>query len=380
MKTGMTLTKLAAEIERREKTKLDFIAPTEKLTMIVTPPTSAPAGTGLIAPRMLIDTPKGKQDFGINQLAHNQMAENLKIPAAYYNRMLAEAPELLARNVNTWLLNPLRELREEPSKRRMVRTLDGNMRAFLSDKFRPLENEDLAEAVLPVLLEKDLLILSCDITPTRLYIKAVSKNIERDVPKNHKRGDGSHVIYDTLSPAITISNSEVGFGALSIETGTYTKGCTNLAMFGASMRKYHTGARAELSDEVYKMLSDKTRRLTDASVWAQTRDLVRAAFDMERFNATIDKLTVAGAQRIEDDVVQVIERVGKRFTLSEGERKGILARLIEGADLSRYGLHSAITRHSADVDDYDRATALERLGGDVIELPKSDWQALAEAA
>lgn len=378
MKTGMTLTKLAEEIERRAENKIDFITPTEKLEMVATPPMGKQAGT--IAPYMRINTPKGKQTFGINQLAHNQLAENLKIPAQYYNRMLATAPELLAQNVNTWLLNPLRELREEPSKRRMMRTLDGNMRAFLSDKFRPLENEDLAEAVLPVLLEKDLLILSCDITQTRLYIKAVSKNIERDVPHGNKRGDGSHVIYDTLSPAITISNSEVGFGALSIETGTYTKACTNLAMFGASMRKYHTGSRAELSDEVYQMLSDKTRRLTDASVWAQTRDLVRAAFDLERFNATVEKLTECSTQRINDDVVTVIERVAKRFAFSEGEKSGILTRLIEGADLTRYGLHSAITRHSADVDDYDRASMLERLGGEVIELPKSDWKALAEAA
>ncbi len=382
MKTGMTLTKLAEEIERRAETKLDFVAPTEKLLMTVFTP---PSGSGVKAPRMHITTPKGVQDFGINQLAHNQMAENLKIPAQYYHRMLAEAPELLANNVNRWLTTPPTNngtpaVRGSDTKRRMIRTLDGQVRAFLSDKFRPLENEDLAEAVLPVLLEKDLLILSCDITQTRLYIKAVSKNIEKDVPKGNKRGDGSHVIYDTLSPAITISNSEVGFGALSIETGTYTKACTNLAMFGASMRKYHTGARAELSDQVYEMLSDKTKRLTDASVWAQTRDLVRAAFDLERFKATCEKLTDASQQTIKDDVVQVIERVAKRFTLSEGERTGVLQRLIEGADLSRYGLHAAITRHSADVEDYDRASALERLGGEVIELAKSDWQALAEAA
>ena len=231
----------------------------------------------------------------------------------------------MAQNINVWLLNPPRtDVAKErnETKRRMVRTMDGRVRAFLSDKYRSLENEDLAEAVLPVLLQRKLIILSCDITETRLYIKAVDPALEQDVPNGHKRGDGSHVIYDTCSPAITISNSEVGFGALSIETGTYTKACTNLAMFGASMRKYHTGVRAELSDEVFALLSDRTKRITDAAVWSQVRDLVGAAFDKEKFEATCQKLTHASTQKIEDDVVQVVERVAKRFTFSEGNDRG----------------------------------------------------------
>lgn len=376
MKKGKSLTELANEIERRQDSKLDIVAAMPKLSIELSDKRE---------PRMLATLPKeGLKSFGINRLAHNQMAEQLKIPAAYYNRMLAEQPQLLVANINTWLQNPPQSSdakeRATETRRRMVRTMDGNVRAFLSDRYRSLENEDLAEAVLPVLLERKLIIISCDITETRLYIKAVDPALERDVPKGHKRGDGSHVIYDTCSPAITISNSEVGCGALSIETGTYTKACTNLAMFGASMRKYHTGARAELSDEVYALLSDRTKRITDAAVWSQVRDLVGAAFDREKFDATIDKLANAGKQKIEDDVVQVIERVAKRFTFSDTEKSGVLKRLIEGADLSRYGLHAAITRHSADVDDYDRATALEKLGGEIIELPKSDWQEIAEAA
>ena len=35
---------------------------------------------------------------------------------------------------------------------------------------------------------------------------------------------------------------------------------------------------------------------------------------------------------------------------------------------------------SQDVADYDRATDLEALGGEIIELPKTEWQTLAMAA
>jgi len=40
---------------------------------------------------------------------------------------------------------------------------------------------------------------------------------------------------------------------------------------------------------------------------------------------------------------------------------------------------SLLTRASQDVDDYDRATDLERLGGQLIELPRQAWHTLATA-
>lgn len=387
MKTGLSLSELAREIEARANQKKDFIAPVGKLAMAAVVDGDAtakaraedPKASPVIVPELVIQNGDAKH-FTPNKVAHQQIAEYTGVPYAYYQRMQQEAPELLARNVNNWLAQRAQTPAAKDG-RRMVRTLGGTARALLSDKFRPLENEDLAEAILPVLLEKDLIVISSQITETRLYIKAVDKQLLKDVPTGRKMGDGSHVFFDTVSPGITISNSEVGHGALSIETGVYTKVCTNLAMFGTNMRKFHTGSRAELSDEVYALLTDKTKRLTDAAIWNQTRDLVAAAFNEGRFNQICAKLEDAAQQKISaTDTVEVIERVGRKFSLGEGERKGILARLIEGGDLTRYGVHSAITRHSADIDDYDRATELERIGGQVIELDRSQWEVLAQAA
>jgi len=363
MKTGKSLTELAQEIERRSAAKRDFIAPTPKLSMDVLE-TQAMLQLGEAAP------------LAINDLAHGQIAEYVGIPRAYYQRMQQHEPKLLAANVNRWLHDD----EERKDDKRMVRTLDGNVRALLSNKYRPLENEDLAQAVLPVLLDEGFLILSSEITDRRLYIKAVDARIERDVPSGKRMGDGSHHFFDTISPGITISNSEVGFGALSIERSIYTKACTNLALIGSVMRKYHTGARAELSDEVYAMLTDDTKRATDVALWGQVRDLVHAALQPETFDKTVAKLTDASDQKLEGDVVEVIELSGKKLGLIESERQGVLRRLIEGGDLTRYGLHSAITRHSADVPSYDRATELERVGGQIIEMGQQEWSRLLKAA
>lgn len=358
MKTGRTLQDLAREIERRAEAKKDFIADTRKIVLA-----KDAKSVSLIDSKLSIEN-----KFGINEHAHNQLAELLDMPTKHYKRLRDGHPDLLAHTVNGLLTR-------EPA-RRMVRTLDGTARAFLSDKYRPLDNEDLAEAVLPVLLQRNLIIMSCEITDRRMYIKAVDRDIELDIPNGRKMGDGTHTIFDTIAPAIIISNSEVGDGALSIESGVWTKACTNLAIFGASMRKFHTGQRASVSDEVYALLSDKTKKMTDEAVWAQTRDLVGAAFDKAKFEATAKKLGEASQDRIETDPVGVIEVVGKRLNLNEGERKGVLASLIEGADLTRYGVHSAITHFSQKVADYDRATELERAGAKVIDLPSNEWKSL----
>jgi hypothetical protein len=289
--------------------------------------------------------------------------------------MVAADPELLAKNVNRWLHDA-----DKVKDKRLVRTLDGNVRALLSNKYRTLENEDLAEAVLPTLLDRNFMILSCEITERRVYIKAVSREIERNIPTGHKMGDGTHSIFDCVAPAVTIGNSEVGCGSLYIESGIWTKACTNLASFGAKMRKYHTGARAEISDEVYALLTDETKRTTDAAVFGQVRDVLAGAVNQLTFDKTVKSLTDATEDRMGDDVVEVVERTAKRFSLGETERKGILARLIEGGDLSRYGLHSAVTRHSAEVADYDRATELERIGGQIIDLAPNQWKEVLKAA
>jgi len=374
MKTGKTLQELAIEIERQRDAKRDYIAPTSKMEMVGLgrvrlggAPSDLPLAT--VVPLAPQAAPQG---MAMNSLAHGQLAEYTGIPKPYYDRMLAEDPDLLAGNVNTWL--------HKKSESRMVRTLDGRVRAILSDRYRPMENADLAEAVLPVLLEQDLFVVSCEITERRMYIKAFDRRIEREI--KFKGTDAAHTfLKDVVFPAITISNSEVGSGALQIAAGLYTGGCTNFAAFSDSrMRKYHVGGKAADSSEVYAMYTDATKRLTDAALWAQTRDVVKSAFDLARFEELVGRVQETAQQPIDGDVVKVIDLTGEKFGFSKDEKSSILRHLISGGDLSRYGLFNAVTRAAEDLPDYERASEFERIGGRVIELPQSEWKVLAKAA
>ena len=80
---------------------------------------------------------------------------------------------------------------------------------------------------------------------------------------------------------------------------------------------------------------------------------------------------------IEGDPVAAVERIGELKGLTEGERSGVLRHLIEGGDLTTWGLHSAVTRYSQDVDDYGRATDLELLGGELLAQGQDHLLAVA---
>ena len=371
MKIGRTLVELATEVERQRENKRDFLAHTKAMDLRVERRIEDASPQVKLAMGITDDR---VMRVGIKPLVHEQIYAYTGIPGPYYKRMLAEDPDLLATNVNTWL--------HKQSDTRMVRTLDGSARAFLSDKYRPLDNDALLEAALPPLIDLGVEIMSCEVTDTRLYLKVVDKRIQRDIPTGKHLGDGSHVFFDTASPALVLSNSEVGLGALAVRTSVFTHLCTNLAVVSErSTRRYHVGQRSDiLGEDAYALLSDSTRRLTDAALWAQIGDVVKAAFDRAQFDAICTKIGEASEDKIEADPVKVVEVTAKKYMFSTSEQSSVLKHLILQGDLTRYGMHAAITRAAEDIESYDRASQFEELGGRIIELPKSEWRELAMAA
>lgn len=385
MKQGKTLAELAQELDRQARTRRDFVAPTTRLRAVLDRP--APEST-----RVVLTGFPNDERMGINALAHQQIASDLAIPKPYYDRMVAEAPGLLAENVNHWLAAQPQE--------KLVRTLDGNVRAFLSSKYRPLDNFELLGAVLPAFqdLGGGLTVESAEVTERRLYIKAVLPSLQWDLAMARREamlaaGLGTHTERpgeDVVQAAVTIRNSEVGEGGLYIEEGVYRLVCFNLATVTKTLRKYHVGKRAgkgngnghdgDTADEVWQYLSDETRAADDKAFWLRVRDVAKAAFNAERFQANVMKFAGAAADVIEGKVERVIEVAAVQFGLSDATRENVLKHLISGGDLSRFGLVNAITAASQDETDYDRATDMERLGGRIIEMPKSEWSQLAKAA
>ena len=178
MKYGRSLQELAIELDRQAKVKKDYVATAGAMQMT--------------AVNENFDLVIGNTPFQLNENAHRQLGLQLKIPAPYYERMRAENPGLLMANVNGWF-------QQSPDTRRMVRTLDGTARAILSDRYRRIDNYEVAQTVLPIISEmQGARIESCELTDTRMYIKVVNERIQTEV-----------VPGDIVQAGILISNSKV---------------------------------------------------------------------------------------------------------------------------------------------------------------------------
>lgn len=97
------------------------------------------------------------------------------------------------------------------------------------------------------------------------------------------------------------------------------------------------------------------------------RDTTMAAIEESRFAQVVDKLKEAAGIPIKGNVQEVVELTGREFGITQDEQNGIFKYLVEGGDLSLYGLTNAVTRASQDVESYDRATALEGIGWQIMQ-------------
>lgn len=347
MKKGLSLTALAAKIEANQELKHDFIAETQALTMQVQEDKT-----------VVLETPD-KTTYPIRPIAHDQIGARLKIPGQYYDRMLTDAPDLLATNVNAWF-------RKQPEKR-LVRTLGGDARAFLSNRYQRIENEEIAEVVLPILAAiPNVNIVSCEVTERRLYIQAVSPRVEGEVKKG-----------DVVQAGVVISNSEVGHGSVSVKPLIYRLVCLNGMILPDGFRANHVGRKVEDNEALW---ADDTRQADDRAVLLKVRDMVRNSVDAAIFNDRVAKMAGLTEQRVTGDPAKAIEVLAKKIGANEGEKGGILRSLISGGDLTSWGLLNAVTHQAHSVESYDRSVEFELLGGKLLDLPRSEWKEILEAA
>ena len=343
MKAGRTLQDLALELDRQLEAKRDFVVGTQSMDI-----------TEAADRFRLLPDNEPELAFGMSDLFHRQMGATLGIPAKYYDKMREDYPALLAQNVNGWF-------GREPSKH-TVRTLDGTARAFLSDRYRRIDNYEIAQATLPVIGEMpDAQVVSCEVTDNRMYIKVVNPRLEAEVQKG-----------DIVQAGIVISNSEVGLGSVSVMPLVYRLVCLNgMIVNDLGKRKYHIGRELE---ESWELFSDETLQADDAAFMLKLADIVRTAVDEAKFGMVVDKLREAAQIKITAHVPQVVELTAKQYGFTKTEETGILQHLISGGDLSLYGLSNAVTRSSQDVPDYDRATALETAGWQIATMPPDIWK------
>lgn len=351
MKQQLGLIQLAQEIQRQSEVKQDYLVNTRNMEVRFEDNEA----------HLALD--EVAEEFVLADTAHKQMAGRLGIPTRYYDRLRSDHPDLLETQVNALL-------HREPEQR-MVRTLDGEARAILSDRFRRLDHDQLIETVLPVIAEQELDLeqSSFALTSERLYMKLVLPRIEQEVREG-----------DLVQSGIVVSNSEIGLGALSVVPMVFRLVCTNGMVAPESIsrvKKQHRGARHDILGE---LLRQETLDAHDRAFWMEVADLTDATLDPQHFELLVERMRLSTERQLEGDPVKAIEVMRKTFQLTESESEGILAHLVRGGELTQYGLLNAVTRHAQDLESYSRSTDLEEIGGKILEMPDSAWRRIARAA
>lgn len=331
MKLGRTLQSLALEIDRQNKAKRDFLPVMNKVEAFA-------HGNHLelgfnLDNRELFTAP-------LTSNGHDNLQTITDISKKYYDKMLGGHNPILATNINYWL--------GQNNDRRMIRVLDGNIRAILSEKYRRLDNYYLVQLVLPLLNDAKVEIESCEVTANRLYIKGFTHKVEGEV----KPGD-------VVKAGILIQNSEIGKGKLAIKPLIYRLVCKNGAVIDElAKEKYHIGKAIEHELVVY---GNDTQLSQDRTFWLECRDTIKQSLSQATFDTVLRKMQDSTKVKIKD-VNSSIELAADRYSFTEGEKSDVLKHLIEGGDLSSWGFGNAVTRTAQDVESYDRSTELESIG------------------
>jgi hypothetical protein len=349
---ALTTSTLVARVIEDAKSKADYIVPASNVEMM--DDTNAITwGSDDTAVYNEIMTP----------LAENQLHTYLHLPSRFVDMLRTDAPDLIRTNVN-------RLLQTKGDDKRMLRTLNGQVRAWLSNGYHRLDYVDVLKRVLPMVQEAGYQITSAQVTDNRLYLHAVSPKAEGEIR-----------LHDPVRFGWVISDSEVGKGRLSIQLFMERLVCTNgMIVPEFSKRRAHIGGRVDADDEYLVAVSSETTKAADDALWFGLRDHIKEFSTPEGIKRIMDRLKEQTEAPVSGDPKAVVEVLANKFLLNEKESTDVLYNFLEGQDRTRFGLSNAITAVANHYGhDYDRGVEIEQIGGQVLMSDAAEWKAISTA-
>jgi len=175
-----------------------------------------------------------------------------------------------------------------------------------------------------------------------------------------------------------LMNSETGLGSLCVQQVVFKLMCTNMWIKEEAVRQRHIGKALEADDGGVVYQSD-TRAADARARLLKIRDHVAEAVDEQRFRALVGQMQETTELALEGNVERVGEMTARKYNLGIQEKDDVLRNLIQGADLSLWGLTNAVTATARSTKSYDRATELETIGGRMLSLTRGEVREIVAA-
>jgi hypothetical protein len=353
MKQGMNLNEMAAQVQHSADHKQDYVVPISNIDF-------GRSSTGEF------EYFAGVKDHGgiggqMNRHALNQMATVMEIPAKFVNTLIAEDPDYLPELLNRRAF--------KSDGKRMLRTIENRMVGAVSPSFsRDYDNDVIMKALLPAITEKGLEVTSCNLSETKMHLKVLSPRLKGEV-----------TVGDVIQGGISAGNSDVGLSRAFINRLAYRLWCLNGCTHTESVNAYSRIHRGSKQPEGILYRQETVASFQNALAM-EMADTVTHLLSEESFNGTIEQMRAITENKLSAKNLDAsVKELGKIVGYSQSEGDDILAHLIEGGDLSQYGMLQAVTRYSQDVNSYDRATDFELMGGKILELNPRSWNTVVEA-
>lgn len=371
---------LLAKLQEEETRHVDFVADTRAIRMVPVPEDVAEGMHEVeqverlepTRPRVAI-MPDGDAAEWYGQTgplvpnvhAHGQLAQHLRVPRAYYRRLLDEHPDILSLAVN-------RHLDEDPRRRMFrCRLLNGDseagsmMRAYVSDKYRRLDALPLCNTLMPLFEGGEGWALTqAGVTDLRVHLEAIYPNLTDTI-----------TVGDEVALAVKITTSDVGAGALTVQLGFYRLVCSNLAVVPSyTKRRVHIGGH---EDEFVELLSDQTLRLEDKLVMEKMRDVVRTMADPDEFRKLVGTVRESAGVALPDPIEAAVV-LARNAGLADDELHAVQGELVRGGNPTMWGLTNALTAVARNLE-FERKAELEVFAGAMV-ADNSVWTQYTKAA
>lgn len=364
------LPQLVEELRRQKNEKVDFVADTRTVRFEPRNMTQANGGELVLCPEVgnhqvgeFITKPQRLSTRAIDQFGE-RMSPN--IPGKFGRELVAQKPEIAA-----MLLN---EMRIASPSRVMFRCLDGRVRAALSNKYRILDDLDIAFTSLGVIQNNNGTVLECSASESRMEIKFTATHMVDYIPEDRGgNGNEKHVNRSTLDPNkfkdlgkgavcpfVRVTHSGVGEGGLGIGFGIMRLWCINGAITEQAMNQIHLGAVQNIG-----LLSEETIAADSKAIMLKCRDLIQASLDPATFKRIVSQAKAAADDNQFSPTAAVANLV-ENSDLSESDQEAILQYFLRDYDQNRWGLAQAVSRYSQDMDDAEDASNLETIAGKLI--------------
>jgi len=310
-------------------------------------------------------TAEGKPYKGFYEAMHinglHQATDRVGIPWSYVDRIRVLKDDKLRKD-DHWgprlLAENLDVLYNHSDKKVLLRSIEGRVRAVLSNSFKRLDSGPLIEAFAEVVQEVGAIPYEGYVSDTKIGLQAIIPKIYEPIKD------------EIMAYGVSFENSDFGNGALNV--AVFLLRLQSMAgMIGPDkLRRVHLGKR--LDEETF--WSDETSKLDIATVCSGVKDLVRNSLSPERIEAMQLLIYEASLALLGEDGGKLsLTELQKYLTKSELDRA--MAKFNE-ADIvtlppgnTVWRMSNAVAWLAGEEKDNERKLELQKAAGKLLVTP-----------